>query len=72
MAKTFKKNNEMFPNPHLKRQDKISVLPPMLDANPDFKDNILQYAVDNLNTLSIETLYEYIHQKALPELLKTR
>ena len=44
-------------------------LPPFLHANPDVCMRIKKYAKENLETLSIEMLSEYIHNKALPMLV---
>ena len=43
-------------------------LPPFLHANPDICMNIQRYGKENLDTLSIEMLLEYIHDKVLPAL----
>ena len=44
-------------------------LPPFLQENPDICTNIKEYARENLDTLSIEMLSEYIHDKVLPNLI---
>ncbi len=43
-------------------------LPPFLHANPDICTEIRKYAKENLETLLIEMLSGYIHDKALPML----
>jgi len=40
-------------------------LPPFLHANPDLCMNIKRYGKENLDTLFIEMLSEYIHDKVL-------
>jgi hypothetical protein len=45
-------------------------LPPLFERNPDFKMSFVQYAVANLNDLSAELLLAYLHDMALPALLK--
>jgi hypothetical protein len=44
-------------------------VPPFLYENPDISANITEYAKENLDTLSIEMLAEYIHDKILPQLV---
>jgi hypothetical protein len=66
----FRRNNEAFPNPHV-IGTKTS-LPPLLDRNPELKQNIIEYAKQNLNDLSAEIIYSYLQEVALPELLKER
>jgi hypothetical protein len=45
-------------------------LPPFLHAHPHLCTRIKQYATENLDTLSIEMLSEFIHDKILPTLVK--
>ena len=44
-------------------------LPPFLHQNPDICTNIKEYARENLDTLSIEMLSDFIHDKVLPNLV---
>ena len=44
-------------------------LPPFLHQNPDICTNIKEYARENLDTLSIEMLSDFIHDKVLPILV---
>ncbi len=66
----FRRNNEAFPNPHV-HSNKTS-LPPLLDRNRELGRSIIQYAKQNLNELSAELLYSYVHEIALPALLDER
>jgi hypothetical protein len=69
----FRRNNEAFPNPHVHSKDgKKTSLPPLLDRNPELARSIIQYAKHNLNELSAELLYSYLHEIALPVLLDER
>ncbi len=43
-------------------------LPPFIHQNPDIRTNIKECARENLNTLSIEMLSDFIHNKVLPNL----
>jgi hypothetical protein len=45
-------------------------LPPFLNAHPYLCLRITRYARENLDTLSIEMLAEYIHDKILPRLVR--
>ena len=45
-------------------------LPPFLHENPEICTAIKEYARTNLDTLSIEMLSEFIHDKVLPNLVK--
>jgi hypothetical protein len=63
-------NNEAFKNPN--RSSKRPDLPPMLERNPDFKEAIVTYAKWNLDKLTAEFFLTYVHDIALPELLKER
>jgi hypothetical protein len=67
---TFRRNNESFPNPHV-NSAKAS-LPPLLDRYPELARSIVLYAKQNLNELSAELLYSYLHEVALPALLEER
>lgn len=44
----------------------------LLDANPDLKQGMVEYANSNLNDLSGELMFNYIHTTALPSLLECR
>ena len=68
----FKTNNEAFPNPYQTRRNKNSILPPMLDSNPDFKNNILDFIVENRSSLTAEKLHDHIHEILIPKLLQKR
>jgi hypothetical protein len=69
----FRRNDESFPNPHVHSIDgQKTSLPPLLDRNPDLARSIINYAKQNLNELSAELLYSYIHEIALPALLDER
>ena len=56
----------------MKKHHSRAVLPPLLHSNPDIKEAILTHCNDNLSTLSVESLHEYITTKCLPTLLETR
>jgi hypothetical protein len=60
-------NNEAFRNPHI-IGTKTS-LPPFLDQNPELKRCIIEYAKQNLNDLSTEIIYSYLHEVVLSALL---
>ncbi len=66
----FRRNNEAFPNPHVIGMK--TSLPPLLDRNPEVKQSIMEYAKQNLNDLSAELIYSYLHEVALPALLNDR
>jgi hypothetical protein len=69
----FRQNNKAFPNPHVHSIDrKKTSLPPLLDRNPELARCIIQYAKQNMNELSAELLYSYVHEIALPVLLEER
>jgi hypothetical protein len=69
----FRRNNESFPNPHVHSIDgKNTSLPSLLDHNPELARCIIQYAKQNMNELSVELLYSYVHAIALPALLEDR
>jgi DNA-binding transcriptional regulator YhcF (GntR family) len=44
----------------------------MLERNPDFTRSVIRYAKTNLNELSAELLFNYLHTIALPALLLQR
>jgi hypothetical protein len=44
----------------------------MLERNLDFTLSVIQYAKTNLNELSAELLFDYLHTIALPALLMQR
>ena len=67
---TFRRNDESFPNPHV--QSSKASLPPLLDRYPELAKSIVLYAKQNLNELSAELLYSYLHEVALPALLEER
>ncbi len=67
----FKNNNESFPNICMRRT-LIEKYPPMLDNNPDMRQKLIDYARENLSTLSTELLYSYTKDTLLPELLEKR
>jgi hypothetical protein len=66
----FRCNNEAFPNPHVIGMK--TYLPPLLDRNPEVKQSIMEYVKQNLNDLSAELIYSYLHKVALPALLNDR
>jgi hypothetical protein len=66
---TFRQNNESFPNPKFHTHGK-AMLPPLLEQNPDLKKSLLQYAMSNLNELTVELLLVYLHDTVLPALLE--
>jgi hypothetical protein len=69
----FRRNNESFPNPHVHSKDgNKTSLPPLLDRHPELARSIIQYAKQNLNELSAELIYSYLHEIALPVLLDER
>lgn len=70
--KQFRTNNEAFPNPKVDRSSGRPKLPPMLDRNPDLKDKLNEYCRDNLDVLSGELVYSWLHNEGLPQLIKDR
>jgi hypothetical protein len=68
----FRSSNECFRNPNVYKRNGKPPLPPMLERNPDFTRSIIRYAKTNLNELSAELLFNYLHQIALPALLLQR
>ena len=66
---SFRQNNESFLNPRFHTRGKM-ILPPLLERNPDFKKGLVQYATSNLNELCAEFISAYLHDTALPALLK--
>ena len=44
--------------------------PPFLDLNSDVCEAIKKYAYENLATMSIEMMSQYIHSTILPQLVK--
>jgi hypothetical protein len=69
---TFRRSNDAIPNPHVHSTN--TSLPPLLDPRyyPELAKCIVQYAKQNLNELSAELLYSYLHEIALPALLEER
>jgi hypothetical protein len=68
----FRRSNECFRNPKLYKRHGKPPLPPMLDRNPDFTRSVVTFAKRNLNELSAEMMGNYLHEVALPELLRQR
>ena len=44
-------------------------LPPFLLQNPDVKNKIIQYARENIDQLSAEVIFDFVHDKILPALI---
>jgi hypothetical protein len=68
----FRASKECFRNPNVCKRNGKAPLPPMLDRNPDFARSVIKFAKRNLNELSAEMMYNYLHTTALPELLRQR
>ena len=66
----FRHNNDTFPNPYYTYTTLL--LPSLLNANPDLVENIIQYSKENLSTLSMELMYNYLHDDAIPKIVKER
>ena len=62
-------NNESFMNIMSRHQQKTNYSP-LLDANRYFKDELLQFAKNNLSTLKIELMHNHVHEVMLPELVE--
>ena len=60
-----RRNNEAFTNPHIIGMK--TSLPPLLERNPEVKQSIMEYAKQNLNDLSAELIYSYLHEVAMTE-----
>ena len=67
----FRSNNESFMN-IMSRQQQKNHHSPLLDANKDFKDELLQFAKTNISTLRIELIHNHVHEVMLPDLLQKR
>ena len=67
----FRSNNESFMNIMSRHQQKKHHSP-LLDANRYFKDELLQFAKNNLSTLRIELIHNHVHEVMLPDLLQKR
>lgn len=46
------------------------ILPPLLDANPDLANTLIDFCKANLNDLSVEALHCFTISKALPDLVE--
>jgi DNA-binding transcriptional regulator YhcF (GntR family) len=68
----FRASSECFRNPNVYKRNGKPPLPPMLERNPDFTRSVIRYAKTNLNELSAELLFNYLHTIALPALLLQR
>ena len=66
----FKKEH-VFRNPYLIRTSRKG-LPKMLDANPDLMNAFIAYGKENLQALSAEMMHTWLHDVAIPELIKQR
>lgn len=65
--------NDCFPNPGKARRTRsANHLPPLLEANPDLTQSLVSFCKENLSQLSAELVASYLHDTALPSLLKTR
>jgi hypothetical protein len=69
----FRANDECFLNPKFHTRNGEAALPPLLEQNPELKQSlVLQQATSNLDALSAELLLAWLHDIALPALLKER
>ena len=48
---------------------RIRSLPPFLQSNPDAMNALKKFGIANLNDLSVEKMYEYVHEHLLPTLV---
>ena len=62
------RDNDCFPNHH---RDTKQQLPPILSQNPDLVKNINVFCRINIESLTVETLHEHIHNTLLPQLAMT-
>ena len=69
---TIRESNDCFPNPQIVRRGAAPRLPPLLENNPDLKEGLLKHAKENLNDLSGEMMFTYLHEVALPTLIENR
>jgi hypothetical protein len=67
--RTFCDNNHLFPNPAISRLGRKSTLPLLFHNHPDLYLPFMTYAKTNLQTLSAETLHDYLFTTALPEIV---
>ena len=67
----FRSNNESFMN-IMSRHEQKKHHSPLLDANRYFKDELLQFAKNNLSTLRIELIHNHVQEVMLPDLLQKR
>jgi hypothetical protein len=65
----FCSNNESFMNV-MSRHSQKTKYPPLLDANRHFKDELLQFAKNNLSTMRVELMHNHVHEVMLPDLLQ--
>ena len=56
----------------MSRHSQKTRYPPLLDANRQFKDDLLQFAKTNLSTLRVELMHNHVHEVMLPDLLQKR
>jgi hypothetical protein len=68
----YRRNYECFPNPNQHRMGGKAMLPRLLEENEDLKEALLEYARENISELSAELLYNYLHEQALPTLVKSK
>mmetsp|Transcript_1842 Transcript_1842/g.2668 ORF Transcript_1842/g.2668 Transcript_1842/m.2668 type:complete len:156 (+) Transcript_1842:262-729(+) len=63
----FRMNRESFPNLCARRslQEK---LPPFFNRNADVAQEFIAHARENLSTLSVETMHNFVHETLIPNL----
>jgi hypothetical protein len=64
----FRSNNKSFMNLMSRHSQKTRRYPPLLDANRHFKDELLQFAKNNLLTMRVELIHNHVHEVMLPDL----
>ena len=72
-AKHFQTVTEWYRQFRVKRKFTMMIakknLPPFLDQNPDITTKIKQYCKENLGELSVEFLFEYLHNTIIPKMV---
>jgi hypothetical protein len=67
----FRRNDESFPNKHASKLN-VPNLPVLLETYPEAKASMITFMKENLNQLSAELVYTFVHENVLPNLAKLR
>ena len=65
------RDNDCFCNPAQEVYKNKRQLPRIFDANPDLLKSVLDFCRENINTLSVEAVHQFLVDHALPKLLST-